>query len=148
MAPGRLGYGDARGTPELRSALLEYLLRARGTIGSAGDVTICTGCAQALGIAARVLRQEGVKRIALEDHCHPEMPRIIAGAGLPAVSVPVDDGGIDVDALERTRAQAVLVSPAHQNPMGSVRTPPRRQQSLAWASARSGFIAEHDYDAE
>jgi GntR family transcriptional regulator / MocR family aminotransferase len=148
MAPGRLGYGDPRGTLELRSTLAEYLLRARGTVGSANDVIISTGCAQALSIAVRVLRQDGVKRIAIEDPSHPEIRRIIAEAGLPTVSVPVDDGGINVDVLERSRARAVLVSPAHQNPMGSVLTPSRRQQLLAWASARAGLIVEDDYDAE
>jgi len=148
MAPDRLGYGDPRGTPELRSALAEYLRRARGTTGSADEVVVCTGCAQALGMAARILREEGVTRMALEDPGHPEIRHIIEHAGLPTVPVPVDDDGIDVDALERTGAQAVLVSPAHQNPLGGVLTPSRRQQLLTWASRRSGFIVEDDYDAE
>lgn len=148
LSSHQLGYGDPRGTPELRSALSEYLARARGTVGSANQLIICTGCAQALSIAARVLRKEGVKRIALENPGHPDIQRIITHAGLATVPVPVDQDGVDVDALERSRAQAVLVSPAHQNPMGSVLTPPRRQQLLAWASRRSGFIVEDDYDAE
>jgi len=148
LVPGQLGYGDPRGTPELRSALSEYLARVRGAVGSTNQLIVCTGCAQALSIAARVLRKEGVKRIALEDPGHPEIQRIITEAGLATVPVPVDDEGLDVDALERTRAQAVLVSPAHQNPMGSVLTPERRQQLLAWAPRRSGFIIEDDYDAE
>lgn len=148
LAPDHLGYGDPRGTPELRSALSEYLARARGVVGSATQLVICTGCAQALGVAARVLRKEGVQCIALEHPGHPEIRRIITEAGLGTVPVPVDDEGLDVDALERTKAQAVLVSPAHQNPMGGVLTPSRRQQLLAWASRRSGFIVEDDYDAE
>lgn len=148
LAPGQLGYGDPRGAPELRSALAEYLARARGVAASPNQLVICTGCAQGLSIAARVLRKQGVRRIALEDPGHQEIRRIIVEAGLATVSVPVDDGGLDVDVLERTRAQAVVVSPAHQNPMGSVLSPSRRQQLLAWAARRSGVIVEDDYDAE
>jgi GntR family transcriptional regulator/MocR family aminotransferase len=58
-----------------------------------------------------LLLKQGVRRIALEDPGHPEIGRIINEAGLATIPVPVDDDGLDVDALERTRAQAVVVSP-------------------------------------
>jgi len=143
-----LAYGDQRGAAELRSALAEYLARTRGVAGSPDQLIICTGCAQGLSIAARVLLKQGVRRIALEDPGHPGIRRLINEAGLATIPVPVDDDGLDVDALERTRVQAVLVSPAHQNPLGSVLTPFRRQQLLAWAARRSGVIVEDDYDSE
>ena len=143
-----LAYGDSRGAAELRSALAEYLTRTRGVAGSPDQLLVCTGCAQGLSIAARVLQKQGVRRIALEDPGHPGIRRVINEAGLATIAVPVDDDGLDVDALERTRAQAVVVSPAHQNPTGSVLTPSRRQQLLAWAARRSGVIVEDDYDSE
>lgn len=148
LGPGQLGYRDPRGAPPLRSALTDYLARARGVVTSANHVIICTGCAQGLNIAARVLRKHGVERIALEHPGHPDIRRIILEAGLITVPVPVDNDGLDVDVLERKLVQAVIVSPAHQNPMGSVLAPSRRQQLLAWASRTSGFIIEDDYDAE
>jgi GntR family transcriptional regulator/MocR family aminotransferase len=148
LGPEHLGYIDPRGTSECRSALVDYLVRARGVVGSANQLIVCTGCAQALSVAARVLRQEGVGRIALEDPGHREIGSIVLEAGLTTVSVPVDDDGLDVDALERTRARAVILSPAHQNPLGGVLSPPRRQQLLAWAARTDGFIVEDDYDAE
>jgi GntR family transcriptional regulator/MocR family aminotransferase len=148
LEPSQLGYGDPRGTMELRSALAEYLARARGVVGSPHQLLVCTGCAQGLSIAARVLRKRGVKRIALEDPGHPEIRRIIIEAGLATIPVPVDEDGLKVGLLERARVQAVIVSPAHQNPLGSVLTPSRRQQLLTWASRSGGFIVEDDYDAE
>jgi GntR family transcriptional regulator/MocR family aminotransferase len=62
--------------------------------------------------------------------------------------VPVDAAGLDVAALEATDARAVLVTPAHQWPTGVVLSGPRRQELIAWARRRRGFIIEDDYDAE
>jgi GntR family transcriptional regulator/MocR family aminotransferase len=148
IEPGQLGYSDPRGVIELRSAMADYLSRARGVVCTANQIVVCTGCAQGLSVTARVLRSRGVGRVALESPGHPEIQHIIEEAGLSTVPVAVDDDGLDIDCLERERAQAVVVSPAHQNPMGGVLSPARRQQLLAWASRVSGFVIEDDYDAE
>lgn len=43
---------------------------------------------------------------------------------------------------------AVVVTPAHQYPVGSVLTPARRSALVAWARRTSGYIVEDDHDAE
>jgi GntR family transcriptional regulator/MocR family aminotransferase len=101
-----------------------------------------------LSIAARALSERGVRRLAVEDPGHPDIRRIVTEAGLRPVPVPVDADGMKVHVLDRARVQAVLVSPAHQNPMGAVLSPERRQQLLAWASRTSAYVIEDDYDAE
>lgn len=148
IEPEQLGYNDPRGVIELRSAMADYLSRARGVVCTANQIVVCTGCAQGLSVAARVLRSRGVSRVALESPGHPEIQHIIEEAGLSTVPVAVDHDGLNIDCLERERAQAVVVSPAHQNPMGGVLSPARRQQLLAWASRVAGFVIEDDYDAE
>jgi GntR family transcriptional regulator/MocR family aminotransferase len=148
VEPTQLGYNDPRGVLQLRSAMVDYLSRARGVVATANQIVVCTGCAQGLSVAARVLRTQGVRRIALESPGHPEIRHIIEEAGLVTVPVPVDDHGLSVDCLERKRVEAVVVSPAHQNPLGAVLSPARRQQLLAWASRVSGLVIEDDYDAE
>jgi GntR family transcriptional regulator/MocR family aminotransferase len=147
-AAGQLGYGDPRGTLELRAALADYLSRARGVTCVGSQLIVCTGCAQGLSIAARALRTRAVTRMALEDPGHPDIRRIVSEAGLVPVPVPVDEDGLRVGELERARVRAVVVSPAHQNPMGAVLAPSRRRQLLEWASRTRGFIVEDDYDAE
>jgi GntR family transcriptional regulator/MocR family aminotransferase len=148
IEPGQLGYNDPRGAIQLRSAMADYLSRARGVVCTPNQIVVCTGCAQGLSVAARVLRSRGASRVALESPGHPEIQHIIEEAGLATVPVPVDDDGLNIDRLERERVQAVVVSPAHQNPMGGVLSPARRQQLLAWADRVSGFVIEDDYDAE
>jgi GntR family transcriptional regulator/MocR family aminotransferase len=148
LRPEQLAYGDPRGSAELRSALADYLGRVRGVLAPPRQVLICTGFAQALGIAARALFKSGIRRLGMEDPSHPDQRRIVSEAGLVPVAVPVDEGGLRVDGLERARLRAVLVTPAHQFPTGSVLAPERRRELLAWASRRAGFVIEDDYDAE
>jgi GntR family transcriptional regulator/MocR family aminotransferase len=71
-----------------------------------------------------------------------------AAAGLTAVPVPVDEHGIDVQALAATQARAAVVTPAHQWPTGVVLAPQRRLALIEWAVQRGGYIIEDEYDAE
>lgn len=143
-----LGYNDPRGLAALRTALATYLARARGVAVAAQNIVICTGCAQGLSVAGHVLRHQGATRVAIEAPGHPDIRHILAEAGLECVPVPVDDEGLRVSDLEPQRVRAVVLSPAHQNPVGGVLAPHRRQQLLAWASQAAGVIVEDDYDAE
>ena len=56
--------------------------------------------------------------------------------------------GIDVAALERSGASAVLVTPAHQYPTGSVLSADRRRALVRWARPDRRLVIEDDYDAE
>jgi GntR family transcriptional regulator/MocR family aminotransferase len=68
--------------------------------------------------------------------------------GLRPVPVPVDEHGLQVDALVRTGVRAVSLTPAHQFPTGVVLAPQRRRELLDWAAATDALIIEDDYDAE
>jgi GntR family transcriptional regulator/MocR family aminotransferase len=67
--------------------------------------------------------------------------------GIPTVPVPVDDDGVDVDALTASGATAVLATPAHQSPTGVVLSAARRTALVQWARA-DHLVIEDDYDAE
>jgi GntR family transcriptional regulator/MocR family aminotransferase len=89
------------------------------------------------------LKQRGARRIAVED---PGQNDTLSH--LETVPVPVDEEGIRVDALERTDADVVLLTPAHQFPTGAVLSAERRSALIAWATRRNRLILEDDYDAE
>lgn len=148
LNPAQLSYNDSQGIEPLREALCEYLGRVRGVSTLPTRIVICNGFAQALVLISQALWTRGIRRIAVEDPCHPDLRRIVSDAGLIPVSVPVDEDGIRVDLIERLRVQAVLITPAHQFPTGSVLIPERRQWLIDWATRRSAFIVEDDYDAE
>jgi len=84
----------------------------------------------------------------MEDPSHPGQRAIVAASGLEPIPVPVDDQGIQVDHLERVGADAVLVTPAHQFPTGTVLAAKRRGALVEWAQRNDAVIVEDDYDAE
>jgi GntR family transcriptional regulator/MocR family aminotransferase len=147
----RFGYLDGRGVPELRHALASYLDRVRGTCSDPEDIVISAGFSQGLGLIGRVLRDRGVRRVAMEDPSNPTYRGILADLRIEVVGVPVDEDGMQVDVLASTELEdvgAVVVTPAHQYPVGSVLTPARRSALVAWARRTGGYIVEDDYDAE
>lgn len=148
VRPDQLSYNEPQGVGTLREGLCEYLGRVRGVLTRPDRVVICSGFAQALVLISQALRKRGLRRIALEDPCQPDVRRIVSDAGLVPVGVPVDERGIRVDVLERLKVQAVLLTPAHQFPTGSVLDPERRQRLIDWSVRSSAFIVEDDYDAE
>jgi DNA-binding transcriptional MocR family regulator len=64
------------------------------------------------------------------------------------VAVPVGPDGIDLTVLARTPVDAVLVSPTHQYPLGSVMPVGQRRALLAHAAATGTVVLEDDYDSE
>jgi GntR family transcriptional regulator / MocR family aminotransferase len=143
---GAFDYGDARGAAELRQVLSAYLRRVRAVDAGADQVVVCVGMAQALAV---VLRAAAPTVVAVED---PGSFGTVTAAVSPArcevVPVPVDERGLDVAALARTPARAVVVTPAHQWPTGVVLAPERRHALIAWARDHDALIVEDDYDAE
>jgi GntR family transcriptional regulator/MocR family aminotransferase len=100
-----------------------------------------------MALLAQQLRAAGINRIAVEDPGSRGARDELAHWGLQPVPVPVDEHGLDVAALARSGAPAVLLTPAHQFPTGVVLAPPRRRALLDWAAA-GGLVIEDDYDAE
>jgi GntR family transcriptional regulator/MocR family aminotransferase len=150
VATPELHYGDPRGDRTLRRVLAGYLRRVRAAVADPADIVVCTGFAQGLGLVSRALARAGTRTVAFED---PEYGRgetlaAVTRLGLSVVPVPVDGGGIDVTALARTGAAAVVLTPAHQSPTGVVLAPDRRHALAAWAAERDAVIVEDDYDAE
>src|SRR5258708_35091380 len=62
-----LGYGDPRGSPQLRGILAAYLRRVRAAAVTAERIVICTGFAQGLNLVMAPLARAGVTRVGFED---------------------------------------------------------------------------------
>ena len=144
----RLDYGDPRGAPELRRALAGYLGRVRGVACQPGRVIVTSGMAQGMAILGRAILAAGGRRVGVEDPGSGPGRAQLASTGLEPVPIPVDADGLVPAALEASRADLVLTTPAHQFPTGVVLAPERRAALLDWATAGGGLVMEDDYDAE
>jgi GntR family transcriptional regulator / MocR family aminotransferase len=143
-----VGYPDPRGVPALREALAGYLGRVRGVAAEPEQMLICTGFSQALSLVCRWLAGRGVGQVALEDPGWHVQRLIVEQAGLEVTPIPVDADGIRVDALRASGASAVVVTPAHQFPTGTVLSRGRRAALIEWAEEGERLIVEDDFDAE
>jgi GntR family transcriptional regulator/MocR family aminotransferase len=142
------GYGDERGVEGLRSALAEYLGRVRGVVATAERVVVTSGYLQGFSLVCRALAVGGAIRIAFENPSDTE-PRIVAArAGLEVVPAGVDESGLRVDELEEKDVDAVVVTPAHQFPTGSLMAAGRRAALTEWLRRHDAIAIEDDYDAE
>ncbi|MEU0414112.1 PLP-dependent aminotransferase family protein [Streptomyces griseorubiginosus] len=147
VTPADFGYGDPRGAPALRRAVVGWLARNRGIRADPDEVVVVAGVAQALSLLGKLLRADGIHRVAVEDPGSLGARQQLEYGGHTVVPVPVDAGGLDVGALRAGGARAVLTTPAHQFPTGVVLDGERRRELLSWAAA-GGVVIEDDYDAE
>ncbi|MDP4506958.1 MocR-like pyridoxine biosynthesis transcription factor PdxR [Nonomuraea turcica] len=143
-----LDYGDPRGALDARRVLADYLGRVRGVVASPAAITVVQGFSQAIDIGFRLLAASGARRVGFEDPSLDEQWETARRAGLQPVPIPVDMDGIRVDELRAIDPDAVVVTPAHQFPTGSVLAPARRRALLDWAADRGALVIEDDYDAE
>jgi GntR family transcriptional regulator/MocR family aminotransferase len=159
---------DARGRPELHQALAGYLSRARGVRVSPDRIVVCSGFTQGLGLICRALRGRGAATLAIEAYGLPDLRGIAAEHGLRTRTLAVDqDGAVldgpgpgfgeagefgDADGLGESGglgdADAALLTPAHQFPLGGVLAPGRRTRAIEWAARTGGLLIEDDYDGE
>jgi GntR family transcriptional regulator / MocR family aminotransferase len=147
LSPSSFGYGDPRGAPPFRLAVANWLARNRGIRVSPDQVLVVAGVAQALALLARTLRASGLPSVAVEDPGSLGARQQLQSWQLDTVPVPVDDRGLQVDQLRASGAAAVMLTPAHQFPMGVVLDGARRRDLQQWARD-GGLIIEDDYDAE
>jgi GntR family transcriptional regulator/MocR family aminotransferase len=145
----RFDYGDPRGAPELRGALARYLGRVRGVACDPERVVVTSGMAQGMALFARALAAGGARRIAMEDPSSAPGRAQLASNGLEIVPIPVDEDGLRVERLaEAGPLDTVMITPAHQFPLGVVLAPERRAALLDWAARTGAVVLEDDYDAE
>ncbi|WP_438292141.1 PLP-dependent aminotransferase family protein [Streptomyces sp. HUAS TT7] len=143
------GFGDPRGRIELRTVLADYLARARGVYASPDRIVVCSGFLHGLMLMAKVLRARRVREVAVESYGLDFHWNVLTDAGLRTPALPLDQLGTRTEELGAMRGVgAVLMTAAHQFPIGVPLLPDRRAAAVDWARTTGGLILEDDYDGE
>ena len=142
------GYPDPRGLPGLREALAQYLARVRGVRTTPDRIIICSGFVQALSLLSTALYRRGAGMMAVESHGFRMHREVIHAAGLATRPLTVDAQGARISELSSVPADAVLLTPAHQFPLGVPLAAARRAAIAGWARDRGTLVIEDDYDGE
>ena len=145
-SPELLTNGDAQGDLALRQALADYLAEYRGVQCGAHQVVVGAGLEYLLGLLAPLLHGTA----AVETPGYPRALQVLENTGMRCCCLPVDEGGLSLDALDRSGAAVCYVTPSHQFPTGVTMPAGRRAELLHWAARRPGqrYIIEDDYDSE
>jgi DNA-binding transcriptional MocR family regulator len=142
--PGAWERPPIAGLPGLRG----WFAAATSDQVDAADVLITPGAQGALTSSFRAIAGAG-GTILVESPTYPGALAVAASAGIAAVPVPVDAGGIIPDELARafaaTGAALVYCQPTYQNPTGALLAPGRRAEVLEIAAAAGAFVVEDDY---
>lgn len=131
----------------LREAVADYLRAARGVRCTAEQVVMVSGVQEALDLTSRLLLDPGA-RACVEDPGYWGASLAFASAGARISTVRVDDEGMVIPSSRLRGARLLYVTPAHQFPLGTTMSLPRRLELLEWARASGTMIFEDDYDSE
>jgi 2-aminoadipate transaminase len=139
-----LGYSQPEGVPELLQELAKRG-EASGFARATDELVVTSGARQGIDLAARTIVRPG-------DVVVCESPTFIGtlsslqATGARVLGVPFDEGGIDVDALERILARhevkLLALQTGSQNPTGQDLAPDRAARLVELAQERSFFILE------
>ena len=135
------------GLPKLRRAIAQNLYEFKGMQVDPDCIVIGAGTEYLYTKVLQLLGSSTV--IGIGDIGFKKLTDIFMASGTLWAHVPVDNHGIDVDALAASAANVAHVSPANHFPIGAVMSAERRTQLLSWLAERGNrYIVEDDYDSE
>jgi 2-aminoadipate transaminase len=141
-------YGEVRGYRPLRELIVERMA-ARGAIVDPADVLITNGAQQGIDLAARIFIDPG-DIVLTEEPTFMDALRVFRSHEAEPVGVPVDDEGLQVEALAALldrlpkRPKFLYTMPTYQNPMGVSMSTARRRALVDLAQERGIVIVEDD----
>jgi GntR family transcriptional regulator/MocR family aminotransferase len=141
-----LSYGPREGLLRLRE-LIAADLAEHSVPTRADDIVITTGSQQALDLIARTLVNPGDPFL-IEATTYPGAMNLLAAAGARLVSLPSDEEGPSLEALERNKslgAKGLYLMPNCHNPTGRVISAERRRAIVRWSQDNGVPIIEDDY---
>jgi 2-aminoadipate transaminase len=139
-----ISYLTAEGLFDLREQIARYGVE-EGFATDADEIIVTSGARQAIDLTVRTLIEPGDVAV-VESPTFVGLLASLRSAGARVIGVPVDEDGLDVDALERVLARhevklcALQVS--CQNPTGRDLSPERRQRLAELATERNFFVLE------
>lgn len=140
-----LQYGTTEGYEPLRDLIVRNLQRY-GIHAKLENVMITTGSQQALDLIGKLFINRG-DRVLVEAPTYLGALQAFNSYGAEYVSVPVDDDGVQTEALEkplRSGPKFMYVLPNFQNPAGTTLSEGRRHQLVLLADKYGIPIVEDD----
>lgn len=141
-----LQYGLTEGYGPLRELTTARMRDKHGIVGENDDLIITTGGEQAIDLALKTFTNEG-DVVICEDPSFVGALNDIRSYKCRLVGAPTDNGGMDIDALEKIletekNVSLIYTIPTFQNPTGVTMTLERRRRMYELAVKHNVFILE------
>lgn len=135
-----------RGTPELRTAICDYLIRSNGIAVRPEQIIIGSGAEHLYSLIAQLLGKDRI--YALEAPSYDKIRRVYTLYDIQTDMLRLGNDGIKSSELNRTKATVLHVTPFNSYPSGITASASKRREYLEFAKKRNGFIIEDNYDSE
>ena len=153
--PSLLAMTHPQGDSKLRHTVQAYLSQSRGVPCSSEQIILGPSSSHLLQLLIQLLKQAPTGQapqpqgLAIEDPGFHSIAPLFEHYQMPVLPIPLDDQGLDSQALSKSPANLVFTTPNHQYPTGIIMPLARRLALLRWANeADDRYIIEDDYDSE
>lgn len=137
---------DNPGAPELREAICRYLGRNREIHVQPGQILVGSGAEYLYGLVVELLGRNRV--FAIEAPSYAKIRQVYEAKGVRCDQLPLGRNGIRTEALQRTEASVLHITPFRSFPSGVTATASKRREYLQWAESGERYIVEDDFESE
>ncbi|MDF2942145.1 MAG: transcriptional regulator, GntR family with aminotransferase domain [Herbinix sp.] len=142
-----LKLSDGLGYSRLRSAIARYLHQSRGVNCKDSQIIISSGTEFLFQSLIQLFDKESIYGI--ENPGYEKLNQLFIGNRAAFGSIKIDQNGMIPEEINKSNANVLCITPAHQFPSGEIMPINRRMQLLNWANESSGrYLIEDDYDSE
>ena len=138
---------QAKGERGLIEEISKYLSLSRKVKCEASQIIVCHGFDDSMMLLTKILKKTH-KSLALECPGYKLAQDIFLEQGYCIDKIALNENGIVLKQLEKTKSKVLYLTPSHQFPTGISIPISNRLQILAWAKKNKAFVIEDDYDSE
>ncbi|MCQ4725343.1 PLP-dependent aminotransferase family protein [Anaerotignum faecicola] len=147
-----LMYGAVQGFPPLVDCLKERLAKKYGFDFETNDLYIVSGGTQAADVVSKIWLEKG-DAVITEEPSYASMYNIFRAYEADLIGVPIDETGMDTDAVEEAlktnpKVKLIYTIPSFQNPTGFSAAAEKRKKLYDLACKYDVIIFEDDPYAE
>lgn len=133
---------DYQGYLPLRTQISEYLDKSRGFKADPSQIVISSGSEYLFQIIFKLISG----KFGIEDPGYSMLSNIMDTNDIKYEFISVDENGMDLTKLKKSKSDFCVITPAHQFPTGVIMNMQRRVELLNMKKIK--YVIEDDYDSE
>lgn len=133
---------DYQGYLPLRTQISEYLDKSRGFKADPSQIVISSGSEYLFQIIFKLISG----KFGIEDPGYSMLSNIMDTNDIKYEFISVDENGMDLEKLKKSKSDFCVITPAHQFPTGVIMNMQRRVELLNMKKIK--YVIEDDYDSE